>query len=50
MKSTKLKFNDFELEQLTKEQQKAVRGGDGDTDPKNGGGGSGNTVNYIVKK
>ncbi|MBE8725138.1 rSAM-modified peptide [Flavobacterium hungaricum] len=45
MKNTNLKFSDFQLEQLTKEQQKTVRGGDGETppvDPKNGGGGSGN--------
>ncbi|MFD1603499.1 rSAM-modified peptide [Flavobacterium artemisiae] len=45
MKNSKLKFSDFELEQITKQQQKAVRGGDGEgdpIDPKNGGGGSGN--------
>lgn len=45
MKNTNLKFSDFELQQITKEQQKAVRGGDGEnpaTDPKNTGGGSGN--------
>ncbi|MBE8725137.1 rSAM-modified peptide [Flavobacterium hungaricum] len=45
MKNSDIKFSDFESQQMTKEQQKAVRGGDGETppvDPKNGGGGSGN--------
>ncbi|MFD1603500.1 rSAM-modified peptide [Flavobacterium artemisiae] len=43
MKSTKLKFSDFQVEKISKEQQKAIRGGEGEeTDPKNGGGGSGN--------
>lgn len=45
MKNTKQKLNDFELEQITKKQQKAIRGGDGGdgtNEPKNGGGGNGN--------
>jgi len=46
MKSTKLKFSDFQVEKISKEQQKAIRGGDGgdrdETDPKNTGGGNGN--------
>lgn len=46
MKDPKLKFSDFESEQMTKKQQKAIRGGDGEggdkSEPKNGGGGSGN--------
>ena len=49
MKSTKLKFSDFQVEKISKEQQKAIRGGDGEaappiTPPNNPekGGGNGN--------
>jgi hypothetical protein len=51
MKNYKVKFEDFEADKLSKNQQKAVRGGDGDDDPKppktdpgkggTGGGGNG---------
>jgi len=33
MKDSKLKFEDFTFEKLSKNEQKTVRGGDGDTDP-----------------
>jgi hypothetical protein len=46
MANQKLKFEDFEAEKLSKNQQKTVRGGDGeDIDPssgKNGGMGGNN--------
>ncbi|QOG02883.1 rSAM-modified peptide [Flavobacterium sp. MDT1-60] len=35
MANQKLKFEDFETEKLSKNQQKMVRGGDGETDPEN---------------
>ncbi|MHC0439818.1 rSAM-modified peptide [Flavobacterium sp. 3-210] len=35
MKSTKMKIEDFETLKLSSNQQKAVRGGDGETDSKN---------------
>ncbi|WP_117595787.1 rSAM-modified peptide [Flavobacterium sp. Root420] len=43
MANQKLKFEDFEAEKLSKNQQKTVRGGDGETDPepRKGGGGNG---------
>ncbi|URM38105.1 rSAM-modified peptide [Flavobacterium anhuiense] len=45
MKYIKSKFSDFKIEAVTKQQQKAIRGGDYPTDPinepKNGGGGNG---------
>ncbi|KAF2516094.1 rSAM-modified peptide [Flavobacterium foetidum] len=43
MKKIESKFSDFEEQKITKTQQKAVRGGDGDdSDPKKAGGGGGN--------
>lgn len=33
MKNIKLKFEDFDTEKLSKNQQKTVRGGDGTTPP-----------------
>ncbi|MFB9078353.1 rSAM-modified peptide [Flavobacterium procerum] len=45
MKKTSLKFDDFNTEKLSKNEQKIIRGGDGDTDlpnPSKGGGGAGN--------
>ncbi|MFB9078351.1 rSAM-modified peptide [Flavobacterium procerum] len=43
MKTNKSKFEEFEKVQITKNQQKAIRGGDGDdSDPKKAGGGGGN--------
>lgn len=45
MKNTKLKFSDFESNQISKKQQKTIQGGDGEgtiNEPKNGGGGNGN--------
>jgi hypothetical protein len=33
MKTIKAKFEDFEVEKLTRTEQKIVRGGDGETDP-----------------
>ena len=38
MKTQKLKFEDFEIEKLSKNQQKAVIGGDDETDPGTGKG------------
>ncbi|WP_157509862.1 rSAM-modified peptide [Flavobacterium denitrificans] len=35
MKTIKTKFEDFEADKLSKNQQKAVRGGDDPIDPKN---------------
>ncbi|MEN2398198.1 rSAM-modified peptide [Flavobacterium sp. MC2016-06] len=35
MKSTTLKFEDFKNQELSKKQQKTVRGGDDGTDPTN---------------
>lgn len=46
MKKKALKFQDFQNEELSKKQQKTVRGGDGDTEPKSPGknGGNGNNT------
>ncbi|WP_281231061.1 rSAM-modified peptide [Flavobacterium gelatinilyticum] len=45
MKKMQLKFEDFQVEKLTKEQQKTVRGGDAPptdpVDPNKGTGGNG---------
>jgi hypothetical protein len=46
MANQKLKFEDFDDEKLSKNQQKTVRGGDGenggiDPEPRKGGGGQG---------
>jgi len=45
MKNHKMKLEDFEADKLTKNQQKTVRGGDGEdpdpTDPGKGGHGGG---------
>lgn len=38
MKDKKLKFEDFENEKLSKNQQKKVQGGDEEIDPGNGKG------------
>lgn len=37
MANQKLKFEDFEDEKLSKNQQKTVRGGDDETDPNQSG-------------
>ncbi|TDW49948.1 hypothetical protein EV144_102378 [Flavobacterium sp. 270] len=44
MKNINTKFEEFENEKLSKKQQKTVRGGDGDGEPKDPGknGGNGN--------
>ncbi|MRX66422.1 hypothetical protein SAMN06265349_102317 [Flavobacterium resistens] len=44
MKNTKMKIEDFETLKLSSNQQKAVRGGEGETDSKNepGKGSTGN--------
>jgi len=44
MANQKLKFEDFEDEKLSKNQQKTVRGGDGETDPNPPGKGTGGQV------
>ncbi|TDW49946.1 hypothetical protein EV144_102376 [Flavobacterium sp. 270] len=46
MKKKALKFQDFQNEELSKKQQKTVRGGDGDGEPKDPGknGGNGNNA------
>lgn len=41
MKDCKVKFEDFKVEQLSKNQQKAVRGGDDDEPTKGQGNGNG---------
>jgi hypothetical protein len=43
MANQKLKFEDFQAEKLSKNQQKTVRGGDGDSDNDPGTKGTGST-------